>query len=62
MIILSTAATENGRATLSRGYSYTKNERWELKNEEMWERNRRGREQDLDQGGRVIQMKLEAYE
>lgn len=43
MIILSTAAMGDGRATLSRGYSYSKNERLELRNEEMWERNR-GRE------------------
>lgn len=51
MIILSTAATGDGRATLSRGYSYSKNERWELRNEEMWERNGgRESEQDLDQG------------
>lgn len=50
MIILSTAATENGRATLSRGYSYTKNERWELRNEEMWERNRGGESKTLTRG------------
>lgn len=29
----------DGRATLSRGYSYCKNERLELRNEEVWERN-----------------------
>lgn len=39
MIILSTAALGDGRATLSRGYSYSKNESLELRNEEMWERN-----------------------
>lgn len=39
MIILSTAALGDGRATLSRGYSYSKNERLELRNEEVWERN-----------------------
>lgn len=38
MIILSTAALGDGRATLSRGYSYSKNERLKLRNE-VWERN-----------------------
>lgn len=39
--------------TLSRGYSYGMNERLELRNEEVCERNgriEREREQDLDQG------------
>lgn len=40
MIIWSTAALRDGRATLSRGYSYGKNERLELRNEDVWERNR----------------------
>lgn len=39
MIILSAAAMGDGRATLSRGYSCSKNERLELRNEEVWERN-----------------------
>lgn len=50
----------DGRATLSRGYSYSKSERLELRNEE--ERNG-GRERTRPWPGRkVIQMKLEAYE
>lgn len=40
MIIWSTAALGDGRATLSRGYSYGKNERLALRNEDVWERNR----------------------
>lgn len=35
MIISSTAALGDGRATLSRGYSYSKNESLELRNEEV---------------------------
>lgn len=35
MIILSTAALGDGQATLSRGYSYGKNERLEMRNEEV---------------------------
>lgn len=38
MIILSTAALGKGGLTLSRGYSYNKNERLDSRNEEMLER------------------------
>lgn len=55
---LSTAALGDGRATLNGGYSYSKNERLELRNEDVWER---GRSRPW-LGRIVIQMKLEAYE
>lgn len=64
MIIWSTAALGDGRATLSRGYSCGKNERLEPRNEDVRDRNR-GRERERARpwlGRVVIQMKLEAYE